>query len=152
MSSSTPIFTALFWANAAGTLNRTQANAAATAAFTYRIISSQTSFFCQNLAQVPAAWLNCPQSIGPIGRGERMEYLLLVTWFLGGNSTTSYQVAFASRQACDIALSDLRNDARRLGAFGDTVRTPAGAPTTGAPARNDGSPAPVLSAVCVNQR
>jgi hypothetical protein len=35
-----------------------------------------------------------------------MEYLLLVTWFLGGNSTTSYQVAFASRQACEIALSD----------------------------------------------
>ena len=50
-----------------------------------------------------------------------MEYVLWVTWFLGGNSTTSDQVAFASRQACDIALSDLRNDARRLGAFGDTV-------------------------------
>jgi hypothetical protein len=81
-----------------------------------------------------------------------MEYLLLVTWFLGGNSTTSYQVPFASRQACDIALSDLRNDARRLGAFGDTLRTPAGAPTTGAPATSDGPPAPVLSAVCVNQR
>jgi hypothetical protein len=47
-----------------------------------------------------------------------MEYLLLVTWFLGGNSTTSYQVAFATRQACEIALSELRNDARRLGAFG----------------------------------
>jgi len=81
-----------------------------------------------------------------------MEYLLLVTWFLGGNSTTSYQVAFASRQACEIALSELRNDARRLGAFGDTVRTPAGAPTTGGAIRGDGSPAPVLSAVCVNQR
>jgi hypothetical protein len=80
-----------------------------------------------------------------------MEYLLLVTWFLGGNSTTSYQVAFASRQACEIALSDLRNDARRLGAFGDTVRSPAGVPATGA-IRSDGSPAPVLSAVCVNQR
>ena len=76
-----------------------------------------------------------------------MEYLLLVTWFLGGNAITSYQVAFASRQACDIALSDLRNDARRLGAFGDTVRTPAGAT-----ASSDGPPAPVLSAVCVNQR
>jgi len=81
-----------------------------------------------------------------------MEYLLLVTWFLGGNSTTSYQVAFASRQACDIALSDLRNDARRMGASGDTVRTPAGAPMTGGTATSDGSPAPVLSAVCVNQR
>jgi len=80
-----------------------------------------------------------------------MEYLLLVTWFLGGNSTTSYQVAFASRQACDVALSELRNDARRLGAFGDTVRTPAGAPVVGG-GRSDGSPAPVLSAVCVNQR
>ena len=81
-----------------------------------------------------------------------MEYVLWVTWFLGGSSTTSDQVAFASRQACDIALSDLRNDARRLGAFGDTVRTPAGTPTTGGTARSDGSPAPVLSAVCVNQR
>ena len=81
-----------------------------------------------------------------------MEYLLLVTWFLGGNSTTSYQVAFASRQACDIALSDLRNDARRLGAFGDTVRTPAATPAAGAAAGSNGSPAPVLSAVCVNQR
>ncbi|GEP55099.1 hypothetical protein [Reyranella soli] len=80
-----------------------------------------------------------------------MEYLLLVTWFLGGNSTTSYQVAFASRQACEIALSELRNDARRLGAFGDTVRTPA-APGAGGAVRDDGSPAPVLSAVCVNQR
>lgn len=81
-----------------------------------------------------------------------MEYLLLVTWFLGGGSTTSYQVAFASRQACDIALSELRNEARRLGAFGDTVRTPAVAPATGGAVRSDGSPAPVLSAVCVNQR
>lgn len=81
-----------------------------------------------------------------------MEYLLLVTWFLGGSSTSSYQVAFASRQACEIALAELRNDARRLGAFGDTVRTPAGAPVTGGTARGDSSPVPVLSAVCVNQR
>jgi hypothetical protein len=81
-----------------------------------------------------------------------MEHLLLVTWFLGGHSTTSYQVPFASRQACEIALSELRNEARRLGAFGDTVRTPAGAPVTGGTARSEGSPAPVLSAVCVNQR
>ena len=80
-----------------------------------------------------------------------MEYLLLVTWFLGGNSTTSYQVAFATRQACEIALSELRNDARRLGASGDTVRTPT-EPAAGGAARSDGSPAPVLSAVCVNQR
>ena len=81
-----------------------------------------------------------------------MEYLLLVTWFLGGHSTTSYQVAFASRQACEIALSEVRNDARRLDAFGDTVRTPAGAPAAGGMARSDSPPAPVLSAVCVNQR
>ncbi len=81
-----------------------------------------------------------------------MEYLLLVTWFLGAYSTTSYQVAFASRQACEVALSELRNDARRLSAFGDTVRTPAGAPPTGGAARSDGSPPPLLSAVCVNQR
>ena len=80
-----------------------------------------------------------------------MEYLLLVTWFLGGNSTTSYQVAFASRQACEIALSELRNDARRLGASGDTVRTPTESAAGGA-VRSDGSSVPVLSAVCVNQR
>jgi hypothetical protein len=78
--------------------------------------------------------------------------LLLVTWVLGGHSTTSYQVAFASRQACEIALSELRNDARRLGAFGDTVRTPAGAPAGGGTVRSDGAPAPLLSAVCINQR
>ena len=81
-----------------------------------------------------------------------MEYLLLVTWFLGGHSTTSYQVPFASRQACEIALSELRNEARRLGAFGDTVRSPAGAPVTGGMVRSDGAVAPILSAVCVHQR
>src|SRR5688572_1892124 len=63
MSSSTPIFTALFWATAE-TLNRTHANAAAAAACTYRIISSRTWFFCQILAQARAAWLNCRQAIG----------------------------------------------------------------------------------------
>jgi hypothetical protein len=81
-----------------------------------------------------------------------MEYLLLVPWFLGGNSTTSYQVAFASRQACDIALSDLRNDARRLAPSAIRCAPPAGVPTTGAAGGSDDSPAPVLSAVCVNQR
>ena len=84
--------------------------------------------------------------------GERMEYLLLVTWFLGGNSTTSYQVAFASRQACDIALSELRNDARRLGASAIRCARRPALPATGGAVRSDGSPAPVLSAVCVNQR
>lgn len=79
-----------------------------------------------------------------------MEYLLLVTWFLGGQSTTSYQVSFATRQACEIALSELRNDARRLGASQDTMKTPTGAPATGADARSPATP--VLSAVCVNQR
>ena len=147
MSSSTPIFTAPFWANA-GTLSRTHANTAAAAAFTYRIISSQTSFFCQILAQARAAWLNC----STIGRGERMEYLLLVTWFLGGNSTTSYQVAFASRQACEIALSELRNDARRLGASRRYGAHPGRSAAGGGAVRSDGSSVPVLSAVCVNQR
>lgn len=83
-----------------------------------------------------------------------MEYLLLVTWFLGGGSTTSYQVAFATRQACEIALSDLRSDARRLSAGRDTVRMITGPSASGgettAPA--DTAPVPVLSAICVNQR
>ena len=50
-----------------------------------------------------------------------MEYLLLVTWFLGGQSTTSYQVNFASRKASETALSELRNDARQLSASQDTM-------------------------------
>ena len=56
-----------------------------------------------------------------------MEYLLLVTWFLGGNATSSYQVSFATRQACDVALSDLRNDAppRRVPGYDeDSSRAP----------------------------
>jgi hypothetical protein len=82
-----------------------------------------------------------------------MEYLLLVTWFLGGNATSSYQVSFATRQACDVALSDLRNDARRLGASQDTMKTPSRAPVAGGDARNpEGTLTPVLSAICVNQR
>jgi hypothetical protein len=81
---------------------------------------------------------------------EKMEYLLLVTWFLGAQSTTSYQVPFASRQACDTALSDLRNEARRLSASQDTMRTPSATTTTGADARS--SATPILAAVCVNQR
>lgn len=81
-----------------------------------------------------------------------MEFMLLVTWFLGGNATSSYQVNFATRQACEVALSDLRNDARRLAASGDTVRTIGGAPQGTAGAPNDSSPTPVLSAICVNQR
>jgi hypothetical protein len=81
-----------------------------------------------------------------------MEYLLLVTWFLGGNATSSYQVSFATRQACDVALSDLRNDARRLGASQDTMKTPSRAPTASDARNPDGTLAPVLSAICVNQR
>jgi hypothetical protein len=80
-----------------------------------------------------------------------MEYMLLVTWFLGGNAMSSYQVYFATRQACDVALSDLRNDARRLASSRDNVRTIGGAPQTeGAP--TESTPTPVLSAICVNQR
>ena len=80
----------------------------------------------------------------------RMEYLLLVTWFLGSQSATSYQVSFATRQACETALSELRSDARRLNASQDTMRTPTGAPTPSGDAKS--SATPVLSAVCVNQR
>ena len=82
-----------------------------------------------------------------------MEFMLLVTWFLGGNATSSYQVYFATRQACEVALSDLRNDARRLASSRDTMRiiggtaqTAEGTPTT------DNSPTPVLSAICISQR
>jgi hypothetical protein len=82
-----------------------------------------------------------------------MEYLLLVTWFLGAHSTSSYQVPFATRQGCETALSDLRNDARRLGASQATLKTPGVASGASSDARvPDGSPAPVLSAICVNQR
>ncbi len=82
-----------------------------------------------------------------------MEYLLLVTWFLGEHSTSSYQVSFASRQACETAMSELRNDARRLRASQDTMRTPTGTSTPSGDARNpEGTVTPVLSAVCVSQR
>ena len=81
-----------------------------------------------------------------------MEFMLLVTWFLGGQAISSYQINFATRQACEVALSDLRNDAGRL-ASRDTVRTIGvgpqradGTPTT------DNSPTPLLSAICINQR
>jgi hypothetical protein len=82
-----------------------------------------------------------------------MEWILLVTWFLGGNAVSSYQVPFASRQACDVALTDLRADSRRLGAPEDTIRTlPApGSDRITAPPAGPSS-APMLSAVCVNQR
>jgi len=81
-----------------------------------------------------------------------MEYMLLVTWFLGGNATSSYQVTFATRQACEVALSDLRNDARRLASSRDNVRTIGSGPqmTEGTP--TDTSPTPVLSAICANLR
>jgi hypothetical protein len=82
-----------------------------------------------------------------------MEFMLLVTWFLGGNATSSYQVNFATRQACEVALSDLRNDARRLASSRDTMRIIGGAPqaTEGTPT-TDASPTPVLSAICINLR
>ena len=82
-----------------------------------------------------------------------MEYLLLVTWFVGSNAASSYQVGFATRQACDTALSDLKNDARRIGASPDTMKTPPRAPAVSTDARSpDSSLAPVLSAICVNLR
>lgn len=81
-----------------------------------------------------------------------MEYLLLVTWFLGGGAISTYQVNFATRQACEVALSDLRNDARRLASSHDTVRTIGGGPQTPEPTPSDNSPTPVLSAICINQR
>jgi hypothetical protein len=84
-----------------------------------------------------------------------MEYVLIVSWFLGGHAISSYQVPFATRQACDIALGDLRADARRLGAPEDTVRTMP--PTPGsdritAPPPAVPSSTPQLSAICAHQR
>ena len=81
-----------------------------------------------------------------------MEYILLVSWFLGGNAISSYQVPFATRQACDVALNDLRNEARKLGAPEDTIRTmPSGGDRILTPPAGSSS-SPLLSAVCVNQR
>jgi hypothetical protein len=82
-----------------------------------------------------------------------MEYMLLVTWFLGGNATSSYQVYFATRPACEVALSDLRNDARRLASSRDTMRIIGGTPPAAeGTATIDNSPTPVLSAICISQR
>ena len=80
-----------------------------------------------------------------------MEYLLLATWFLSEHAISSYQVGFASRQACEMALSQLKDDAVRLGAPPDTSRTPPGTPPP-EPKDPDGPLAPVLSAICVSQR
>lgn len=81
-----------------------------------------------------------------------MEYMLLVTWFLGGQAISSYQVYFATRQACDVALADLRTDAGRL-ATRDTVRTIGVGPQRAeATAAGENSAAPLLSAICINQR
>lgn len=84
-----------------------------------------------------------------------MEYLLLVSWFLGGRAISSYQVPFATRQACDVALADLRNDAGRLGAPEATLRTVPVVPVPGdrpAPPTLQPSLSPQLSAICINQR
>ena len=83
-----------------------------------------------------------------------MEYLLLVSWFLGGHAISSYQVPFATRQACDVALNDLRNDARKLGAPEDTIRTMPQAPAADRLVAPPGaaSSSPLLSAICINQR
>ncbi len=85
-----------------------------------------------------------------------MEYVLLVSWFLGGHAISSYQVPFATRQACDVALGDLRADAHRLGAPEDTIRTMPAAPAPGSDRIASPPPSPtttpMLSAVCVNQR
>ncbi len=85
-----------------------------------------------------------------------MEYMLLVSWFLGGRAISSYQVPFATRQACDVALADLRADAGRLAASDSTIRTlpqpGAGGDRVGTPAAPVVSTSPTLSAVCINQR
>ena len=84
-----------------------------------------------------------------------MEYMLLVSWFLGGRAISSYQVPFATRQACDVALADLRNDASKLGAPEATIRTMPAMPATGdRPATTPAQPSlsPQLSAICINQR
>jgi len=82
-----------------------------------------------------------------------MEYVLIVTWFLGANAISSYQVPFATRQTCDVALSDLRNDAQRLASSRGQVLTITGAAGAAAgSAPDNASSGPVLSAICANQR
>ncbi len=84
-----------------------------------------------------------------------MEYLLLVSWFLGGRAISSYQVPFATRQACDVALADLRNDASKLAAPEATIRTMPAVPPSGdrlAAPPPQPSTSPTLSAICINQR
>jgi len=81
-----------------------------------------------------------------------MEFMLLVTWFLGGQAISSYQVSFVTRQGCEVALADLKNDAGRL-ASRDTVRTiGVGSQRTESTPAGDSSPTPLLSAVCIAQR
>ena len=78
-----------------------------------------------------------------------------MSWFLGGRAISSYQVPFATRQACDVALSDLRADASRLAASDNTIRTLPGAAGNDrltAPPPPAAPSTPTLSAICINQR
>ena len=43
-----------------------------------------------------------------------MEYILLVTWFVSGQSPASYQVRFGSSESCSQARIELQKEEARL--------------------------------------
>jgi hypothetical protein len=53
-----------------------------------------------------------------------MKILLLVTWFVYGQSPTSYQVSFSSMAACETVQSDLVKEAARLKVDTTRLNTP----------------------------
>jgi len=79
-----------------------------------------------------------------------MIWLLLVTWFVQGQSPSSYQVEFASAALCGSAKSELQADAdRRRMEFENTLKQHAD-PKTGLPLIRVPQP-PNLSVICVQK-
>jgi len=72
-----------------------------------------------------------------------MKILLLVTWL--SSPPSSYQVEFSTTQACEAAKAAVLADAQRL-----AVR-PSMSQAGGMRVFTPGSPAPQVSAVCVQQ-
>jgi hypothetical protein len=76
--------------------------------------------------------------------------LLLVTWFYLNQPPTSYQAAFATPQACDIARAQLYAEVVRIRQEAEAAPRVRSMPDGGY--EISGPPAvPTLSAVCVSQ-
>jgi hypothetical protein len=73
-------------------------------------------------------------------------YILLVTWVVFGQPATSYQVPFATEEACTAARLAVQADGARLAR--ESQQRPAG---LGPNMLYNPGPPPLLSAVCAKQ-